>query len=79
MAKHILNEIVQRAIADAAFRDALQRRPQLALGTYSLTAAEVTALTSRDPDKLTALGVDRRLSKAFALGLLGDASKSVRE
>lgn len=77
MSKAKLNQIVQRAISDAAFRRELGSDPKKALKGFDLTADERAAITSGDSTKLTALGVDQRMSKAFGLGVLGDASKTV--
>lgn len=77
MTKNTVNEVIRRAISDVSFRDALRTRPAEALAGFKLTAAERSAVTSGDPERLTALGVDQRLSKAFAVGALGDASKTI--
>lgn len=77
MTKNTVNEVIRRAISDASFRDELRTRPAEALAGFKLTAAERSAVTSGDPERLTALGVDQRLSKAFAVGALGDASKTI--
>lgn len=77
MGKSTVHEVIQRAISDAAFRRQLQANPKKALGGFSLSPEETAAITSGDPARLTALGVDQRMSKAFALGAFGDASKSI--
>ena len=63
MAQHSLIQVVERASADAAFRAQLQRSPENALAGYDLTGAERAALLSGDPEQLTELGVDARISK----------------
>src|SRR5438445_733026 len=45
-----LNDVVQRAISDAAFRSQLRSDPAKALRGFSLSPEETRALTSRDPD-----------------------------
>lgn len=77
MTETILKEIVHRAVRDGAYRAQLQRDPSSALAGYSLSADERSAIASGDPARLTALGVDQRMSKAFAAGVLGDANKSI--
>lgn len=77
MTETILKEIVHRAVRDGAYRAQLQRDPSSALAGYSLSADERSAIASGDPARLTALGVDQRMSKAFAAGVMGDANKAV--
>src|SRR3989442_9639139 len=60
-----LNDVVQRAISDAAFRSQLRSDPAKALRGFSLSPEETRALTSGDPAKLVALGIDQRMSKVF--------------
>lgn len=62
-----LKRVVSRAISDAAFRRQLQQDPKAALKEFNLSAAEITALTSGDATKLTALGIDQRMSRMFGL------------
>ena len=69
-----LGTVIQRAISDGAFRRQLQSDPTSALRGFDLTPDEVAAIRGGDPTKLSALGVDQRLSKTFALG---DALSSV--
>ena len=69
-----LGTVIQRAISDGAFRRQLQSDPTAALRGFDLTSDEVAAIRGGDPTKLSALGVDQRLSKTFALG---DALSSV--
>ena len=77
MTDTVLKQIVQRAVRDGSFRAQLQSDPTKALAGYGITADERSAITSGDPARLTALGVDQRMSKAFTTGGLMDASKVV--
>ena len=77
MTENTVREIVHRAVSDAAFRGQLRADPAKALAGISLTAEERGALTSGDPARLTALGIDQRMSKVFTVGFLGEASKVV--
>src|SRR2546429_4886812 len=60
-----INDVVQRAISDAAFRSQLRSDPAKALRGFSLSPEETRALTSGDSARLVALGVDQRMSKMF--------------
>jgi len=75
MSKTTVNQVIQRAISDAAFRRQLQRDPANALAGFDLSKDERAAITSGDPSRLTGLGVDQRMSKAFVIGGMGEASK----
>jgi hypothetical protein len=77
MTETVLKEIVHRAVRDGSYRAQLRSDPAGALAGLGLTAEERAAITSGDPARLTALGVDQRMSKAFAAGVLGDASKVI--
>lgn len=77
MSKTAVNQVIQRAISDAAFRRQLQSDAGKTLAGFDLSKDERSAITSGDPTRLTALGVDQRMSKAFGLGGLGDVSKTV--
>ena len=68
MASKNLGAVIQRAISDGAFRRQLQSDPAAALRGFNLTPNEVAAIRSGDASKLTALGVDQRVSKAFTVG-----------
>ncbi len=68
MSKGTLGQVVKRAISDAAFRRQLQSDPNGALTGFDLTSDERAALRSGDASKLSSLGVDQRMSKAFAMG-----------
>ena len=76
MSKEALTTVVQRSISDPAFRRQLAIDATSALGSYDLTADEFSALRSRDAGRLTALGVELRMSKVFTIdqGALGSAS-----
>ena len=76
MSKQELIKVVQRSIKDAAFRRQLTTDVDGALRGYSLTPDEIGALRSRDAGKLTAFGVDTRMSKFFIIdqGPLGTAT-----
>jgi trimeric autotransporter adhesin len=68
MSKEAITKVVQRAISDAGFRRQLSTDPTGALRGFDLSADETAALRSGDVGRLSALGVDQRMSKAFALG-----------
>lgn len=72
MTSNTLGKVVQRAISDAAFRRQLQSNPAAALRGFNLTADEAAAIRSGDPARLSALGIDQRMSKAFAFGGAAD-------
>lgn len=72
MSKEALAKVVQRAISDGAFRRQLSSNPSAALRGFDLSADESAAIRSGDSGRLSALGVDLRMSKAFTLG--GDSA-----
>ena len=76
MSNGAVKQVIQRAIGDAAFRRQLQSDPGKALAGMDLTKDERAAVTSGDPARLTALGVDQRMSKAFGLSGV-EASKAM--
>ncbi len=78
MASKNLGAVIQRAISDGAFRRQLQSDPAAALRGFNLTSDEIAAVRSGDSSKLLSLGVDSRMSKAFALGATAnsDATRS---
>jgi len=76
MSNGAVQQVIQRAIGDAAFRRQLQSDPGKALAGMDLTKDERAAVTSGDPARLTALGVDQRMSKAFGLSGV-EASKAM--
>jgi hypothetical protein len=67
VSKEALTKVVQRAISDPAFRRQLASDASGALRGYDLTADEIGAMQARDAAKLTAFGVDVRMSKVFTL------------
>jgi hypothetical protein len=67
MSKEALAQVVQRSISDAAFRNQLATDPTGALRRYDLTADETAAIRHGDATRLTALGIEQRMSKAFLL------------
>lgn len=77
MTETVLRQIVQQAVRNGSFRARLRSDAAAALAGFDLTADERSALASGDPEQLTALGVDRRMSKAFTVGFFDDASKMV--
>jgi hypothetical protein len=80
MSKEALAKVVQRAISDGAFRRQLSSDPGTALRGFDLTADESAAIRSGDSSRLSTLGVDLRMSKAFSLAsdqATGDAARPV--
>ena len=77
MSKEALAKVVQRSISDAAFRRQLATDPTGALRGYDLSADETSAIRTGDSRRLTALGVEQRMSKAFALGTDSTVSNTV--
>ena len=67
MSKEALAKVVQRAISDGAFRRQLSSDPGTALRGFDLTADESAAIRSGDSGRLSTLGVDLRMSKAFMI------------
>ena len=68
MSKEALAKVVQRAISDAGFRRQLNSDPAGALRGFDLSADEMSALRAGDAGRLSTLGVDQRMSKAFTIG-----------
>ncbi|MDP9280865.1 MAG: Os1348 family NHLP clan protein [Chloroflexota bacterium] len=68
MSKDALAKVVQRAISDAAFRRQLNSDPTGALRGFDLSSDELSALRTGDAGRLSTLGIDQRMSKAFAIG-----------
>ena len=68
MSKGTLGQVVKRAISDAGFRRQLQSDPEGALKGFDLSSDERAALRSGDASKLSSMGIDQRMSKAFAMG-----------
>ena len=81
MASKNLGAVIQRAISDGAFRRQLQSDPAAALRGFNLTPNEMAAIRSGDASKLTALGVDQRVSKAFQVsgGFLGATRSAISD
>ena len=80
MSKEALAKVVQRAISDGAFRRQLSTDPGTALRGFDLTADESAAIRSGDSSRLSTLGVDLRMSKAFSMAsdqATGDAARPV--
>jgi hypothetical protein len=77
VSKASVNQVIQRAVSDAAFRRQLQHDPGAALKGFDLSAEERSAITSGDPGRLTGLGVDQRMSKGFAIGALSGSASAV--
>jgi hypothetical protein len=80
MSKEALAKVVQRAISDGAFRRQLSTDPGTALRGFDLTADESAAIKSGDSNRLSTLGVDLRMSKAFSMAsdqATGDAARPV--
>lgn len=78
MSKQALAQIVQRAISDGAFRRELANSPTTALRGFDLTPDEASAIRSGDSGRLSALGVDLRMSKAFTLGIADPSGEAAR-
>ena len=76
MSKEAITKVVQRAISDAGFRRQLSTDPTGALRGFDLSADEAAAIRAGDAGRLSALGVDQRMSKAFVLG--GAAAAATR-
>jgi len=68
MSKEALAKVVQRAISDAAFRRQLNTDPTGALRGFDLSNDELSAVRTGDAGRLSALGIDQRMSKAYSLG-----------
>jgi len=77
MTKTALKQIIRRAVDDRAFRAELQRDPARALTGMGLTPSELAARARADPRRLTELGVDQRMSKAFMAGGISSVSRSI--
>ena len=76
MSKEALVKVIQRSIDDAMFRRQLATDASGALRGYDLTADELSAMRSRDAERLAAFGIDRRMSKVFTIdpGSAGSAT-----
>ena len=60
-------QLMERAIADEAFAARLRTDREAVISEYDLTEDEKEALRSRDPARMEALGVDRRVSKSWEI------------
>ena len=76
MSREALAKVIQRSISDGAFRRQLATDPTGALRGYDLSSDELTAIKSGDATRLTALGVEQRMSKAFTLPTDASASSA---
>ncbi|HEV8469556.1 MAG TPA: Os1348 family NHLP clan protein [Candidatus Limnocylindria bacterium] len=76
MSSKNLEKVIQRAISDAAFRRLLQSNPDAALRGFKLTSEEVTALRASDAGRLMSLGIDQRMSKAYAMSEANFANRA---
>ena len=63
MSEQELNRIVERAIVDQAFRQALGTDPRQALASYDLTAEERAALLDTSADATNSRRVEPRIAK----------------
>jgi len=68
MSKEALAKVVQRAISDAGFRRQLNSDSAGALRGFDLSAEELSALRTGNAGRLSSLGIDQRMSKAFVIG-----------
>jgi len=77
MTREAVIKVVQRAISDGAFRTQLTRDSATALRGFDLTPAEAAAIRSGDSGRISALGVDLRMSKAFTLAATDGRADSI--
>jgi len=75
MSKEALAKVVQRAISDAGFRRQLNSDPAGALRGFDLNADELSALRTGNAGRLSSLGIDQRMSKAFVIGGAATATR----
>ena len=75
MTREALAKVVQFAIGDASFRRQLSSDTTGALRGFDLSTDEVSALRSGDAGRLSTLGVDQRMSRAFAIGGMAAATR----
>ena len=76
MSREALAKVIQRSISDGAFRRQLSTDPTGALRGYDLSSDEFAAIKSGDANRLTTLGVEQRMSKAFTLATDASASSA---
>ena len=79
MASKNLGAVIERLISDGAFRRQLQSDPAAALRGFNLTQTEIAAIRSGDASKLTALGVDQRVSRMWTVGTLSGTRAAVSD
>src|SRR5213592_1206196 len=79
MSKEALAKVVQRAISDAAFRRQLSSDPAGALRGFDLSSDEASAIRTGDAGRLSTLGIDQRMSKAFVMGGLATTRMSASD
>jgi len=70
-------KVIQRAISDGSFRNQLTRDTTTALRGFDLTPTEIAAIKSGDSGRISSLGVDLRMSKAFGLAATDGRAESV--
>jgi hypothetical protein len=75
MSREALAKVVQLAIGDASFRRQLSSDTTRALRGFDLSTDEVSALRAGDAGRLSTLGVDQRMSRAFAIGGMAAATR----
>ena len=75
MTREALAKVIQLAIGDASFRRQLSSDTAGALRGFDLSTDEVSALRAGDAGRLSSLGVDQRMSRAFALGGMTAATR----
>ncbi len=67
MPSEAFQQLIERAVTDEAFASRLQSDRDAALADYELTEDERQALLSGDPEKLSALGLDERITKTYKI------------
>ncbi len=68
MSVEAVNDIMQRALTEEAFRKELRDNFDQAITGYELTPEEQSAIRSMDEERLQALGLDSRKSKEAMFG-----------
>lgn len=77
MTRDAVAKVIQRAISDGSFRNQLTRDTTTALRGFDLTPTEIAAIKSGDSGRISSLGVDLRMSKAFMLAASDGRADSV--
>ena len=77
MTRDAVAKVIQRAISDGSFRNQLTRDTTTALRGFDLTPTEIAAIKSGDSGRISSLGVDLRMSKAFGLAATDGRAESV--